>query len=149
LPDKFLGKRFNSRSDVVVHGDGSIWFTDPPYGIRGNHEGFKGESKTKPGSLSRRSEERPDRHGERRAAGPNGLCFSRDYTRLYVADTGTGRDIRVWDVDGERLRNLRRHAQLTVPGRRKSSSVPATSSLSGTRCIRGRTKGPSRSRCSS
>ena len=61
--------------------------------------------------------------------GPNGLCFSPDYRKLYVADTGTGRDIRVWDVEGKTLRNLRRHAQLTIPG------APDTPSFAdGLRC---------------
>jgi gluconolactonase len=46
---------------------------------------------------------------------PNGLCFSPDYDLLYVADTGSGRDIRVWDVNGANLRNGRRHVQLTRP----------------------------------
>ena len=42
LADKFQGKPLNSPNDVVVHPDGSIWFTDPTYGIRGNYEGFTG-----------------------------------------------------------------------------------------------------------
>ena len=99
-PNKYQGKRLNSPNDVVVHSDRSIWFTDPPYGIRGNYEGFRGESETKPaiyrvdpasGQLDMITDE---------VTGPNGLCFSPDYKRLYVADTGAGREIRVFDVDG-------------------------------------------------
>src|SRR6202790_3020796 len=48
IADKFEGKRLNSPNDIVVHPDGGIWFTDPTYGIRGNYEGFKAESETKP-----------------------------------------------------------------------------------------------------
>jgi gluconolactonase len=116
VADRFQGRRLNSPNDVVVHPDRSIWFTDPPYGIRGNYEGFKGESENKPaiyrvdggtGQISMITDE---------VTGPNGLCFSPDYKRLYVADTGTGREIRVWDVDGQTARSGRRHAQLTVPG---------------------------------
>ena len=47
IAEKFQGKRLNSPNDVVVHPDGGVWFTDPSYGIRGNYEGFKGESETK------------------------------------------------------------------------------------------------------
>jgi gluconolactonase len=116
IAERFQGRRLNSPNDVVVHSDGSIWFTDPPYGIRGNYEGFRGESETKPaiyradprsGQLDLISDE---------ITGPNGLAFSPDYKRLYVADTGAGREIRVWDVDGRTAKNGRRHVQLTVPG---------------------------------
>jgi gluconolactonase len=129
IADKFQGKRLNSPNDIVVHSDGSIWFTDPIYGLLGNYEGFKGESETKPAIY------RVDPKGGQidmvtdELTGPNGLCFSPDYRKLYVADTGTGRDIRVWDVEGKSLRNLRRFAQLTVPG---SPSTP--SFADGIRC---------------
>jgi gluconolactonase len=129
IADKFQGKRLNSPNDIVVHSDGSIWFTDPVYGLLGNYEGFKGESETKPAIY------RVDPKGGQieiitdELTGPNGLCFSPDYRKLYVADTGTGRDIRVWDVEGKTVRNLRRFAQLTVPG------SPATPSFAdGLRC---------------
>ena len=95
IADRYDGKRLNSPNDAVVHPDGSIWFTDPPYGIRGNYEGFPAESETPPAVY------RVDPQSGRVAlvsdepGGPNGLCFSPDYTRLYVADTGSGRDIRV------------------------------------------------------
>ena len=45
IADRFQGKRLNSPNDIVVHPDGSIWFTDPPYGINGNYEGFKATRK--------------------------------------------------------------------------------------------------------
>ena len=44
IADKFNGKPLNSPNDVVVHPDGGIWFTDPPYGIMGNYEGFPAEA---------------------------------------------------------------------------------------------------------
>ncbi len=47
---------------------------------------------------------------------PNGICFSPDYKKLYVADTGAPREIKVWDVDGKTLRNGKRFAQLDIPG---------------------------------
>src|SRR3978361_214374 len=44
----YLGKRLHSPNEVVAHPDGSVCFTDPPYGIRGYYEGFKAESQLKP-----------------------------------------------------------------------------------------------------
>ena len=128
IAERFQGKRLNSPNDVVVHPDGSIWFTDPIYGIRGNYEGIKAESETKPavyrvdprsGELSLVTDE---------MTGPNGLCFSPDFKRLYIADTGEGREIRVYDVDGATARGGRRHAQLSFPG----SGSPAAAD--GMRC---------------
>jgi len=128
IADRYQGKRLNSPNDVVVHPDGSIWFTDPIYGIRGNYEGNKAESEVTPGIY------RVDPQAARvdlisdELSGPNGLCFSPDFRRLYVADTGTGREIRVFDVDGSTARNGRRHAQLSVPG----TNAPAAAD--GIRC---------------
>jgi len=124
----FQGKRLNSPNDVVVHPDGSIWFTDPIYGIRANYEGNKSESEIKPGVY------RCDTSGELtlitdEMSGPNGLCFSPDHKILYVADTGTGREIRAYDVDGKRVRNGRRHAQLAIPG-----SPAGSAGADGMRC---------------
>ncbi len=116
IADKFQGKRLNSPNDAVVHPDGGIWFTDPIYGIRGNYEGFKAESETKEAvyrvdPASGQIDKVTDEVGQ-----PNGLCFSPDYKKLYVADTGAPRDIKVWDVDGKTLRNNKRFIALDIPG---------------------------------
>ena len=129
IAETFEGKRLNSPNDVVVHPNGSIWFTDPPYGIRGNYEGFQSESQLplavyRVDPTSGQIEMVTDEIGA-----PNGLCFSPDYDRLYVADTGAGREIRVWDVDGRSLRNGQRHVQLTIPG-----SSGTLSAADGMRC---------------
>lgn len=130
IAERYQGKRLNSPNDAAVHADGSIWFTDPPYGIRGNYEGFKSEQENKPsvyradpktGQLDLITDE---------LSGPNGICFSPDYKRLYMCDTGTGRNIRVMDVDGKGAKNLRQHAALTVPG----SSPAQPSAGDGLRC---------------
>ncbi|MEZ4728569.1 MAG: SMP-30/gluconolactonase/LRE family protein [Caldilineaceae bacterium] len=101
LADSYDGKPLNSTNDAVVHPDGSIWFTDPPYGILGNYEGNKAEPELKEavyridpttGEVQLVTDEIDK---------PNGLCFSHDYTKLYVADTGAPRDIKVWDVVDE------------------------------------------------
>ena len=98
-----------------MHPDGSIWFTDPPYGIRGNYEGNRAEQE-QPLSVYRvePSNGRINRVTDDIDA-PNGLCFAPDYSHLYVANTGAGRDIKVWEVDGDRLRNGRVFAELIDP----------------------------------
>lgn len=104
IADSFEGKRLNSPNDVVVKSDGTIWFTDPHYGIMTNYEGYKSQQEL-PCQVYRVD---PDA-GTIEAvltdfAGPNGLAFSPDEDRLYVADTGAmfdadaERHIRVFDV---------------------------------------------------
>jgi gluconolactonase len=127
IADKFNGKRLNSPNDIVVHPDGSIWFTDPTYGINGNYEGFKAQKELKEAVY------RVDKSGQMAMMfdemdGPNGICFSPDYKRLYVADTGTGREVRVWDLDGAKIRNGKRFVQFDIPG------TGAPSFADGMRC---------------
>lgn len=88
LADRFDGKRFNSPNDVVVKSDGTIWFTDPHYGIMTNYEGFKSEQEL-PCNVYRID----PASGAITAVAtdfncPNGLAFSPDERRLYIADTG-------------------------------------------------------------
>jgi gluconolactonase len=128
IADRYQGKRLNSPNDVVVHPDGGVWFTDPSYGIGGNYEGFKAESETKEAVYRADPKTGEVEKVTDAADQPNGLCFSPDYTKLYVADTGMSRDIKVYDVDGKALRNGKRHVQLTIPG----SSAP--SAADGMRC---------------
>lgn len=110
LADSFGGRRLNSPNDVVVHSDGSIWFTDPTYGILSDYEGY------------RAAPEQPV-HGVYRIDGisgdislvvddfcqPNGLAFSPDERSLYIADSGASHDgskprhIRAFDVEGGNL----------------------------------------------
>jgi gluconolactonase len=129
IAERYQGKRLNSPNDAVVHPDGGIWFTDPIYGIRGNYEGFQAESEIKPGVYRCDPKSGEVRLITDEITGPNGLCFSPDHRRLYVADTGTGREIRAYDVDGSTVRNGRRHAQLSVPG-----TPGGTSGADGMRC---------------
>ena len=92
VADRFDGKRLNSPNDVVVKSDGSIWFTDPHYGIATDYEGFKA-----PEELPCRAY-RVDPSLERIevvADGfgcPNGIAFSPDESKLYVSDTGRMHD---------------------------------------------------------
>ena len=116
IAERFQGKRLNSPNDVAVNPDGSIWFTDPQYGIRGFYEGFQANSETKEGIYRVDPKSGQMDMISDQMSGPNGICFSPDYKKLYVADTGTGREIRVWDIDGKNARNGKRFVQLSVPG---------------------------------
>ena len=122
IAEKFEGKRFNSPNDVVVHPDGSIWFTDPPYGINGNYEGFKSD-KEMPEAVYRVEKSGRIAKVADGMSGPNGICFSPDYKKLYVADTGAAREMRVWDIDGASLRNGKTFIKMTVPGSGASSGA--------------------------
>jgi len=113
LADNFQGKRLNSPNDVVVKSDGSIWFSDPVFGIGGDYEGAPGASQT-PMAFYRLD---PASGALAVAAdgidGPNGLCFSPDEKRLYVVESAARpRNLYVYDVvgDGTTLANKRRFA---------------------------------------
>jgi gluconolactonase len=93
LADQFEGKKLNSPNDVVVKSDGTIWFTDPPYGI-------KPEIKEQPGNYVFRYEPKTQKLtvAARDFDMPNGLCFSPNEKRLYIADSGKPHHIRAFAV---------------------------------------------------
>lgn len=123
LATHYQGARLNSPNDVVVKSDGSIWFTDPPYGILSDREGHAAEPEL-PGCYVFRLE---PASGELTIVTdllvhPNGLAFSVDESILYVSDTSGSNDpeghhhIMVFDVvDGRTLSNPRVFAEIT-PG---------------------------------
>lgn len=88
IADSYEGKRLNSPNDVVVKSDGSVWFTDPSYGIMMDYEGDRAESEIGACHVFR-----VDPSGEIRIVAddyvkPNGLAFSVDESSLYIADSG-------------------------------------------------------------
>ncbi|TDD99092.1 SMP-30/gluconolactonase/LRE family protein [Jiangella asiatica] len=109
IVDRYEGRRFNSPNDVVVASDGSVWFTDPPYGIQASgREGHPGEQEYGGCHVFRYDE----RTGELRAVvtdmvHPNGLAFSPDESVLYVSDTSGPRSVRAYDVVDGRCENGR------------------------------------------
>jgi len=123
LVSHFEGKRLNSPNDLVVKSDGTIWFTDPTYGILSDYEGYKADPELPAcyvfrfdpadGSLAIVSDELKK---------PNGLAFSPDETVLYVADSGRSHDpdwptvIRRFDVTGDRLANGREFVRTSAGG---------------------------------
>lgn len=120
LIDRFDGKPLNAPNDIVVKSDGSVWFTDPGYGIDGPYEGHAAEAEL-PRNVYRLD---PATGQASVVAGdftrPNGIAFSPDEARLYVVDTGISHGgpshIRVFDVEGERLVRGRVFAGDFAPG---------------------------------
>jgi gluconolactonase len=124
IADKWEGKILNGPNDIVVHPDGGIWFTDPGYGTLMDYEGHKGELlhkeavyrvDGKTGQVAKVSDE---------LYKPNGICFSPDYKKAYVCDTGAThypqavKIIQLYDViDGKTLRNGRRYVSMELPGK--------------------------------
>ena len=118
LASEWQGKPLNAPNDVVAHPDGGIWFTDPGYGSMMNYEGWRGPLHLKEavyridpdsGKMALMTDE---------LAKPNGLCFSPDYKKLYVADTGAGAPgpIYVFDLDNQRtLKNRKVFCKMEVP----------------------------------
>ena len=126
LADAYQGKRLNSPNDVVVRADGSIWFTDPSYGIDSDYEGNAGESELGGCFVFRLD----PTTGELRVVAddfvrPNGLAFSPDESRLFIADTRQEPShIRVFDVsESGALSVARSTAPATTAGSTASGST--------------------------
>ena len=110
IANQFDGKRLNSPNDVIVKSDGSIWFTDPDYGIMSDYEGQKSPSEQSSCNVFRIDQKTGDIHLiTDRLVKPNGLCFNNSEDKLYVSDTGGShvadgpRHIYSFDLKGEKL----------------------------------------------
>jgi gluconolactonase len=98
LADTFDGKRLNSPNDIVCRSDGSIWFTDPPFGIAGNWEGDKATPEL-PHSVYRIAPEGRLTLVTSELAGPNGIAFSPDETKIYVVESRAEPNRLIWSYD--------------------------------------------------
>jgi len=118
LADRFQGKRLNSPNDITCGPDGSLWFSDPLFGILSDFEGEKAEPELAQGvyridgATGELSLQLDDLNG------PNGLAFSPDGKVLYVIESRAKpcRCIWVYDVDGARLSNKRLFVDAGGPG---------------------------------
>jgi len=110
LCDSYQGKRLNSPNDVVVKSDGSVWFTDPTFGILGYYEGEKDAPQLQPAVYRIDGQSGEASLATDEVEGPNGLAFSPDESKLYVVASRAqpNRLIMVYDVlGGARLANGR------------------------------------------
>lgn len=126
LAETYNGISLNGPNDPVVHPSGDIWFTDPGYGGLMNYEGTRMNTGS-PQPFQKEAVYRIDgKSGELSQVTdeifkPNGLCFSPDYKKLYVADSGVSHyeeakgEVKVWDVvDEKRLANGRTFASMAL-----------------------------------
>jgi gluconolactonase len=109
LAEGYRGKRLNSPNDVVVKSDGSVWFTDPSFGILGNYEGHVAAQELPTDVYRVDPATREIALALEGITKPNGLAFSPDERLLYVVECGAPRLIHAFDVieEGRRLRNKR------------------------------------------
>jgi gluconolactonase len=114
LADRYEGKPLNSPNDIVCKSDGSIWFTDPNFGILGYYEGYvaRTELPTNVYRLDGITGQLSVVAGD--ITRPNGLAFSPDESRLYLVESGPPRHIHVYDVTdgGTHLANRRKHIEV-------------------------------------
>jgi len=121
IADKWQGKQFNAPNDIIAHPDGGIWFSDPGYGTLGNYEGAKGEQLLKEAVYRVDAKTAKLEMVTDELFKPNGLCFSPDYKKIYICDTGAThypkapKNIQVWDiVDGKKLQNGREYCSMKL-----------------------------------
>lgn len=120
LADRFEGKRFNSPNDIVCKSDGSIWFSDPVFGISGEWEGEKAEAELPQGVYRIDGQSGKVTRVIDDMACPNGLCFSPDEQTLYVVESRATPCRKIWAYavgkDGRKLGRRRLFAEAAGHG---------------------------------
>ncbi len=126
LAAEYNGKSLNAPNDGVVHPNGDIWFTDPGYGALMNYEGLDAKNGSKQPYQKEAIYRIDGKTGKVNQVSdeifkPNGICFSPDYKKVYVADTGAShydnapKNIKVWDVvDEKTLKNGKEYASMNL-----------------------------------
>tara|TARA_A100000164_G_scaffold85768_1_gene73426 strand:- start:2345 stop:3265 length:921 start_codon:yes stop_codon:yes gene_type:complete len=105
LTNRVDGKKYNSPNDLVCKSDGSIWFTDPQYGIMSNHEGYESRSETIYNGVYMMDGRNEIKLLTSEIDAPNGIAFSPDEKIIYITDTGETGNIFSYDVEDNSLKN--------------------------------------------
>jgi gluconolactonase len=146
LASEYGGKSLNAPNDGAVHPNGDIWFTDPGYGALMNYEGRNADNGSKQPYQKEAIYRIDSKTGKVHQVAddifkPNGLCFSPDYKKLYVADTGAShyddapKNIKVWDiVDEKTLKNGKEFASMKLVVSDGKSSSEKAGFADGIRC---------------
>lgn len=128
ITNQIEGKKYNSPNDLVCKSDGSIWFTDPQYGIMSNHEGYESRSETIYNGVYKIDKNNMVTLLTSDIDAPNGIAFSPDEKIVYITDTGATGNIFSYDVVDNLIKNKKVFAT-PRPGKPDGIKVDANGNL--------------------
>ncbi|MEC7837342.1 MAG: SMP-30/gluconolactonase/LRE family protein [Chloroflexota bacterium] len=105
ITNQVEGNKYNSPNDLVCKSDGTIWFTDPQYGIMSNYEGYESRSETKYNGVYLIDKNKEVKLITSEIDAPNGIAFSPDEKTIYITDTGSTGNIFSFDVINNSIQN--------------------------------------------